>query len=66
MADSVTRVEEGDAGSKGLKANTRPADALLTLAREWQASMIVLGTSGERPLLGMVLGSTPPDARVGG
>jgi nucleotide-binding universal stress UspA family protein len=39
--------------------DARPADGLLALAAEHQARMIVIGTYGERPLLGVVLGSTP-------
>ena len=51
------------AGS-GVEATTavvdaRPADGLLALASEHQARMIVIGTHGESPLLGVVLGSTP-------
>ena len=51
------------AGS-GVQATTavvdaRPAEGLLALADEHQARMIVIGTHGERPLMGMVLGSTP-------
>lgn len=51
------------AGS-GVQATTavvdaRPADGLLALAAEHQARMIVIGTYGERPLMGVVLGSTP-------
>jgi nucleotide-binding universal stress UspA family protein len=39
--------------------DARPADGLLALADQHQARMIVIGTHGERPLLGVVLGSTP-------
>ncbi|HYN18072.1 MAG TPA: universal stress protein [Actinomycetes bacterium] len=39
--------------------DARPADGLLALAEEHQARMIVIGTHGERPLMGVVLGSTP-------
>ena len=39
--------------------DARPADGLLALAQEHQARMIVIGTHGERPLMGVVLGSTP-------
>jgi Universal stress protein family len=42
--------------------DARPADGLLALAAEHQARMIVIGTYGERPLLGVVLGSTPVQA----
>jgi Universal stress protein family len=37
----------------------RPAEGLLGLAEEHQARMIVIGTHSERPLMGVVLGSTP-------
>lgn len=37
----------------------RPAEALANLAAERGASMIVVGTYGESPLKGAVLGSTP-------
>jgi nucleotide-binding universal stress UspA family protein len=51
------------AGS-GVQATTavvdaRPAEGLLALADEHQARMTVIGTHGERPLMGVVLGSTP-------
>jgi nucleotide-binding universal stress UspA family protein len=39
--------------------DARPADALLALAVEHQARLLVVGTHGERPLMGVVLGSTP-------
>jgi hypothetical protein len=42
--------------------DARPALGLLALADEHQARMIVIGTHGERPLMGVVLGSTPLQA----
>ena len=36
-----------------------PPTGLLALADQHQARMIVIGTHGERPLMGVVLGSTP-------
>jgi nucleotide-binding universal stress UspA family protein len=37
----------------------RPSDALIALADEHDARAIVVGTSGESPLRGALLGSTP-------
>jgi len=37
----------------------RPVDLLLRLAAEHDARMIVVGTYGESPLRGAILGSTP-------
>jgi len=37
----------------------RTAEGLARLGEQLEAQMIVVGTSGERPLLGVVLGSTP-------
>jgi len=39
--------------------DARPADALLKVAADRGARMIVLGTHGEHPLAGAVLGSVP-------
>ena len=39
--------------------DARPAEALLQVAAERGARMIVVGTHGERPLTGAVLGSVP-------
>ena len=39
--------------------DARPAEALLHVASERKARMIVVGTHGERPLTGAVLGSVP-------
>jgi nucleotide-binding universal stress UspA family protein len=38
--------------------DARPADGLLALADQRQARMIVVGTHGEPPIMGVVLGST--------
>jgi nucleotide-binding universal stress UspA family protein len=38
--------------------DARPSDGLLALATERQARLIVVGTHGEQPLVGIVLGST--------
>ena len=45
--------------AKAAVVDARPADGLLALAAEHQARMIVLGTYGERPFVGVVIGSTP-------
>jgi hypothetical protein len=37
----------------------RPAEALLALAVEHEARMIVVGSASERPLTGLILGSVP-------
>jgi nucleotide-binding universal stress UspA family protein len=52
------------AGEAGVKATLalvpeRPVDALVTLAAEHDARAIVVGTHGESPIRGALLGSTP-------
>ena len=37
----------------------KPAEALLQVAEECDATVIVVGTSGESPIKGAILGSTP-------
>ena len=37
----------------------RPVDALLEVAKERDAQMIAVGTQGEHPLTGAILGSVP-------
>ena len=39
--------------------SARPAEALLRVAEECGARLIVVGTSGEGPIRGAMLGSTP-------
>jgi nucleotide-binding universal stress UspA family protein len=45
--------------AKGVVVDARPAEALLQVAQEQDARMIVVGTHGEHPLTGAVLGSVP-------
>jgi nucleotide-binding universal stress UspA family protein len=51
----------GEAGVKaeGVLVPKRPAEALLALAAERDARMIVVGSASERPLTGLILGSVP-------
>ncbi|MFI5041932.1 MAG: universal stress protein, partial [Acidimicrobiales bacterium] len=37
----------------------RPAASLLDVAAQRQASLIVVGTNGESPMIGAILGSVP-------
>ena len=41
------------------QVNAKPVDALLTAAERHDATVIVVGTWGETPLRGAILGSTP-------
>jgi len=51
--------EQGVDDAQAVVVDARPAEALLQVARERAARMIVVGTHGERPLTGAVLGSVP-------
>jgi len=50
---------QGVEDAQAVVVDLRPAEALLQVASERQARMIVVGTHGERPLTGAVLGSVP-------
>jgi nucleotide-binding universal stress UspA family protein len=45
--------------AEGVLVRNRPAEALLALAEEHDARMIVVGSASERPLTGLILGSVP-------
>jgi len=49
----------GVADAEAAVVDARPAEALLRVAEERKARMIVVGTHGEHPLAGAVLGSVP-------
>ena len=64
LGERVTREALGKLETEGVKAEaelvpTRPADALVKVADERDARLIAVGTHGERPLAGLVVGSTP-------
>lgn len=51
--------EAGVADAEAAVVDARPAEALMRVAAERKARMIVVGTHGEHPLAGAVLGSVP-------
>jgi nucleotide-binding universal stress UspA family protein len=57
--EALAQVAGSGVAAEAAVVDARPADGLLALAEERQARMIAIGTHGERPLLGVVLGSTP-------
>lgn len=58
-ARSLAATGNGDAGTvETIVVERAPAEALVALARERDARMIVIGTYGEGPLRGALLGST--------
>lgn len=52
-------VDQTGVAATYLVVDARPAQGLLDLAERYDARMIVIGTYGEAPLVGAILGSTP-------
>ena len=59
MGPAMARAEEAGVEVHQHVGSLRPVDLLIELAEGHQARMIVVGTHGESPLRGAVLGSTP-------
>jgi nucleotide-binding universal stress UspA family protein len=64
QAEKLTEKAQARAREAGVEAETelvdqRPAPALVALADSHDARMIVVGSYGERPIRGAILGSTP-------
>jgi nucleotide-binding universal stress UspA family protein len=58
-AGAVDRAKEAGVEATLALVAERPVEALLSLAEEHDARAIVIGTHGESPLRGAILGSTP-------
>lgn len=58
-APAIERAARAGVDSKLALVPERPAAALIALAEEHDARAIVVGTHGESPLRGAILGSTP-------
>ncbi len=56
---AVARAAEAGVTAEGVLVPKRPTEALLELAGQRDARMIVVGTASERPLTGLILGSVP-------
>jgi nucleotide-binding universal stress UspA family protein len=56
---AVARARKAGVEAEGRVGDLKPVDLLLELADEHDARAIVVGTYGESPLRGAVLGSTP-------
>lgn len=56
---AVSRAQEAGVPAEGVLVPRRPTEALLELADQRDARMIVVGTASERPLTGLILGSVP-------
>ena len=57
LADASEDAKAGGIEADSVVIEEAPAKALADLARERQAEMIVIGSAGERPLVGAILGS---------
>ena len=58
-ATELASAEDGEVEVEAVIVESEPAHALVELAAERDARVIVVGTSGESPLRGALLGSTP-------
>lgn len=56
---ALERVQQEGVDATVDVVSARPAEALLQVAEECDARLIVVGTSGESPIRGAMLGSTP-------
>lgn len=59
LAHAVERAREAGVDTVVELVDERPAEALIDVAARHDASIIVVGTTGESPLRGAMLGSTP-------
>jgi nucleotide-binding universal stress UspA family protein len=59
LADAIEETKATGVDVETVVVEEAPAKALSELARERQAEMIVVGSAGERPLVGLILGSVP-------
>src|SRR5207342_2061847 len=57
--EAVERIRDTGVEYEVVLVPKRPVDALLEVARERDAQMIAVGTQGEHPLTGAILGSVP-------
>jgi nucleotide-binding universal stress UspA family protein len=58
-AVSLAAAQDASVEIEQLVVPIRPVDSLLQAAKERQALVIVVGASGERPLVGAILGAVP-------
>lgn len=58
-AEAVERVRAGGAEAEAVLVDREGYDALIAVAGDRDARMIVVGSRGEGPLKGAILGSTP-------
>jgi nucleotide-binding universal stress UspA family protein len=56
---AVVKAVAAGVEAEAVLVGNRPVEALLALAEERDARMIVVGTASERPLTGVILGSVP-------
>jgi nucleotide-binding universal stress UspA family protein len=59
VEQAVARASEAGVTAEATLVPKRPAEALLAVAEERSARLIVVGTASERPLTGVILGSVP-------
>jgi nucleotide-binding universal stress UspA family protein len=59
VEQAVARAREAGVSVEATLVPRRPAEALLAVAEERSARLIVVGTASERPLTGVILGSVP-------
>ena len=59
LAAALEETKSAGIEVESIVAEKRPSDALAEIAEERDASMIVVGSNGERPITAAVLGSTP-------
>jgi nucleotide-binding universal stress UspA family protein len=57
--EAVAKATQAGVPAEAVLVPKRPADALLSLAAERDARMIVVGSASERPITGFILGSVP-------
>lgn len=58
-ANALQKVEAAGVTASVRLVDAKPAEALVQVGNEFDATVIVVGTNGESPLRGAIIGSTP-------